>query len=417
VRGAIRQCAILAGGLGTRLGAITAATPKPVLDIGGRPFLGWLMQELLRFGVNEFLLLTGHLSHAVEQAVREAAAALPRRVGLRFSTEPSPAGTGGALFHAADLLDEQFLLCNGDSLFDCNLAALLADAAGDPQQTVGRMLLRRIEDASRYGVVTLDEHRVTAFHARPDAGFPGIINAGIYAFDRSVLAHVTPVCSLENDVLPALARSGRLTGTVADGWFIDIGIPQDLSRARTELPERLGHRPALFLDRDGVLNVDHGHVGTRDRWDWIPGALDTIRLATETGWHVFVVTNQSGVARGLYDEAAVQDLLDWLGEQARLHRGTVDDARYCPYHPDGALAEYRRISDWRKPQPGMLLDLIRAWHLEPERCVLIGDQPTDLDAATAAGMRGHLFRGGNLVEFVRPILAAHAAGLAQPGKQ
>ncbi|HEY6430400.1 MAG TPA: HAD-IIIA family hydrolase [Acetobacteraceae bacterium] len=412
MRGAIRQCAILAGGLGTRLGTITAATPKPVLDIGGRPFLAWLMQELLRFGIDEFLLLTGHLSNAVEQAVRQAAAGLPRPVEVRFSTEPAPAGTGGALFHAASLLDEQFLLCNGDSLFDCNLACLLADMAGDPPQIVGRMLLRGIEDASRYGVVTLEGDRVIAFRARPDAGQPGIINAGLYAFDRQVLAHVTPVCSLERDVLPSLARAGRLAGTVAQGWFIDIGIPEDLARARAELPARLGRRPALFLDRDGVLNVDHGHVGTRDRWDWIEGALDAIRLATESGWHVFLVTNQSGVARGLYDEGAVRDLLAWVGEQARLHRGTIDDARYCPYHPDGAVAAYRRVSDWRKPEPGMLLDLMRAWNLKPERCILIGDQPTDLQAAAAAGMGGYLFAGGDLAEFVRPILSAHAATLA-----
>ncbi len=412
MRGAIRQCAILAGGLGTRLGTITAATPKPVLDIGGRPFLAWLMQELLRFGIDEFLLLTGHLSNAVEQAVRQAAAGLPRPVEVRFSTEPTPAGTGGALFHAANLLDEQFLLCNGDSLFDCNLASLLADMAGDPPQIVGRMLLRPIEDASRYGVVTLEGDRVIAFRARPDAGQPGMINAGLYAFDRQVLAHVTPVCSLERDVLPALAPAGRLAGTVAQRMVHRYRHSEDLARARAELPARLGRRPALFLDRDGVLNVDHGHVGTPDRWDWMAGALDAIELATESGWHVFVVTNQSGVARGLYDEAAVQGLLAWVSQQARLHRGTIDDARYCPYHPDGAVAAYRRVSNWRKPEPGMLLDLMRAWDLKPERCILIGDQPTDLQAAAAAGMRGYLFDGGNLAEFVRPILSAHAATLA-----
>jgi D-glycero-D-manno-heptose 1,7-bisphosphate phosphatase len=95
----VRQCAILAGGLGTRLGAITAATPKPALDVGGRPFLSWLMREMLRFGVDDFLLLTGHLSSVVEDAVRAAAGRLPRRVNLRFSAEPAPAARrdGGRL--------------------------------------------------------------------------------------------------------------------------------------------------------------------------------------------------------------------------------------------------------------------------------------------------------------------------------
>lgn len=404
-RAPIRQCAILAGGLGTRLGALTATTPKPVLDIGGRPFLAWLMRELSRFGIEEFLLLTGHLSAAVEQAVTEAQ--LPRKARIRFSSEPAPAGTGGALAQAAPLLAPEFLLCNGDSLFDCNLAALLAARAADPRDVPARMLLRPIADASRYGVVSLEAGRVTAFRERPEPGTPGIINAGVYALDRGILEHIAPVCSLERDVLPGLAAAGRLAGTPAEGWFIDIGIPEDLARARAELPARL-RRPALFLDRDGVLNHDHGHVGTRDRWDWMDGALEAVRLATTAGRHVFIITNQSGVARGLYDEAAVHDLLGWVADEARRAGGTIDDTRYCPYHPEAPLPAYRRVSDWRKPGPGMLHDLIRAWDLDAARCLLVGDQPSDLAAAAAAGVRGHHFPGGNLARFVASLLADRA---------
>ena len=400
----VRQCAVLVGGLGTRLGHLTASTPKPLLPCGDRPFLGWLLRELVRFGVSDFVLLAGYLSEQIADAVATIEADLPRPARITISEEPFRAGTGGAVFHAREKLDDRFLLCNGDSLLDCNLSDLLVAAAADDDRVTGRMLLRALPDASRFGVVQLHGDRVAAFRERPPPGTAGIINAGIYIFCRAMIDMLAPSCSLEADVMPRLAAAGTLRGTIADGYFRDIGVPDDFAHAQTEIPALL-HRRAVFLDRDGVLNIDHGHVGTRDRFEWMPGALETIRFASAAGWHVFVVTNQSGVARGYYDEAAVIDLLDWMADEARRAGGTIDDARYCPYHPDAAVDAYRQAHPWRKPDPGMLLDLLAKWELDPARCVMIGDQPSDMAAAAAAGIAGHLFRGGNLLQFVRPILA------------
>ena len=403
MRATVTQCAVLVGGLGTRLGALTAATPKPVLPCGGRPFLAWLLREFVRFGVTDFLLLTGHLSAEIEKAAADIQAALPRPVRITLSEEPIRAGTGGAVFHARDRLEDRFWLCNGDSLFDCNLANVLADALLDGPEVTGRMVLRRLDDASRYGVVDFAGGIVSAFRERPPAGSAGTINGGVYLFDRSLVDWLRPACSLEGDAMPALAAAGRLRGTLGQGYFRDIGVPDDFARAQTEVPALL-RRKALFLDRDGVINVDHGYVGSRDRFDWMDGALDAIRYATAAGWHVFIVTNQSGVARGYYDEAAVRDLLDWIGDEARAAGGTIDDVRYCPHHPDGTIDAYRQHHPWRKPLPGMLLDLMRAWEIDPSRAVMAGDQETDMRAAAAAGVTGHLFRGGNLLSFLRPIL-------------
>jgi D,D-heptose 1,7-bisphosphate phosphatase len=169
---------------------------------------------------------------------------------------------------------------------------------------------------------------------------------------------------------------------------------------------RPGPERALFLDRDGVLNVDHGYVGRREAFEWIDGALAAIRAAADAGWMVFVVTNQSGVARGLYSEQDVRDLLDWMADEARAAGGTIDDARYCPYHPEAKVPPYRQAHPWRKPAPGMLLDLLRAWALDPEQAVMVGDQQTDMEAAAAAGVHSYLFTGGNLLDFLRPVLAA-----------
>jgi len=409
----IRQCVIVVGGPGAGFGVIAAGTPKSIPPCGDRPVLAWLMREFVRYGVSEFLLLAGHLPATLEAFVRDMTAGLPRPATLAVSVPPAPAGSGGALFHARDRLDPRFLLCNCDSLFDFNLGSLLAAAAHDAPHVVGRIALRGQAEASRFGTVDWDGERITGF-GEPAASRPGslpppgmaasgVANAGVYQFDRRLIDDLSSDCSLEGDVLPRLAARGVLRGTIGVGPFWDLGSAEDLQRAQTEIPGRL-RRPALFLDRDGTINVNHGWVGTRERFEWMPGAVAAIRAATEAGWHVFVVTNQSGVARGLYDEAALRDLHDWMTDAIRCAGGTIDDIRYCPFHEDADLPAYRRASDWRKPGPGMILDLIRVWELDPARCVLVGDQPSDLAAAAAAGIAGQLFTGGNLADGVLPIL-------------
>ncbi len=397
MKATVRQMAILAGGLATRLGAISAETPKAALPIGGRPFLAWQMQEISRFGVEEILFLCGHLSDRLRDIVADIAASLPKKLRIRFSEEPVRAGTGGALFHARAMLDARFLLCNGDSFFDTNLAALLADAAGDGRDVLARMVVREVADTSRFGLVTRDGDRVSDFAERGGA-HPGLINAGIYLLDRRIIAGIPEICSLERDVLPSLARAGQVRASIGAGYFIDIGIPDDLHRAEQELPAVLKRR-ALFLDRDGTINVDYGWVGSRPRWEFVAGATAAIRMATEAGWHVFIVTNQSGIARGYYGVADVADLHAWVADAVRQHGGTIDDVRIAPQHPDAPGAD-----GWRKPGPGMLRDLLRAWQLDPGRAILVGDQPTDIAAAQAAGIAGHLFPGGNLADFIAPLL-------------
>ena len=324
----------------------TATVTQCVILAGTATGLAGLIRGMMRFGVTDVLVLTD--SPAVAAALPAVRAALPRPIGITVS-EAATDGAG-ALRHARGVLNERFLLCGGGCVLDFNLARLLADSAARP----GPRIVRYAPHGPGPGLALLDPR-------------------------------ILPLLPMVADVLPALDAAGALHETVV---------------ARTPAT----HRPALMLDRDGTINRDHGWVGTPDRWEWIDGAVDAICAATEAGWHVFVVTNQSGIARGYYDEAALGALHGWMTEEIRRAGGTVDDIRFCPFHAEAGIGRYRQASDWRKPAPGMILDLIARWRLDPARCVMVGDQPSDMAAAAAAGIRGQHFAGGNLLETVQPLL-------------
>lgn len=389
----VQQAVFLVGGLGTRLGDLTRETPKPMLEVGGRPFLDYLIENVRRHGLTKILLLCGYRADVVADHYAGDA-------GITIIREPAPAGTGGALLHAAEALDERFFLLNGDTLFDFNLLSLVP-----PFHGIATLALRAQAPGKRSGWVALEGDRIRAFHG-PETGPGGPINAGVYLMSKRILGHIGagPV-SLEGAVFPALAAAGALGAHLADGYFIDIGIPEDFARAQSEVPARR-LRPAVFFDRDGVLNVDTGYPHRPDQIEWVPGALQAVRMANEAGYYTFVVTNQAGVARGYYGEDDVKALHSWMNGELQKSGAHIDRFEYCPTHPDGTVAPYGRADRRRKPNPGMLQDLMRDFPVDAARSFLVGDRPGDIEAATGAGVEGFLYEGGNLADFVRPLIEA-----------
>jgi histidinol-phosphate phosphatase family protein len=408
----MRQAVILVGGRGTRLGELARDIPKPLVPIGGdHRFLDLLVDDIARHGFEEILLLASHLADAVRHRYGGVTV---RAARLHVITEPTPAGTGGALRHAAAALDDVFLMTNGDSLVDVNYLAL---AAALTEGAAGAIALRRVDDASRYGRIELHGGRVVGFHEK-DAAHSGtaLVSAGVYVLRKHpVLDLITRVpCSIEADVFPKLAAAGALTAIKSRGFFIDIGLPETLAEARRTLIAQM-RRGAVFFDRDGTLIRDSGYTYRSEDLVWQPGAIEAVRRVNDAGRLAIVVTNQSGIARGLYTEEDVRRFHAYMQRELSAHGAHIDAFYYCPFHGDGVVAAYAHANHPdRKPNPGMLRRALGEWPIDAGRTFMIGDTDLDTAAAAAAGLPAFKVRPGELLAAAERGLAASASGARAP---
>lgn len=161
---------------------------------------------------------------------------------------------------------------------------------------------------------------------------------------------------------------------------------------------------AVFFDRDGVLNVDVDYLYKISDLRWIEGAREAVTYLNKLGYKIFVVTNQSGIARGYYTVAQMQELHEYMLREIAACGGKIDKIYYCPHHKEGKVAEFTCDCQCRKPKPGMIEQAFAEYSLDKENSFLIGDGARDVEAAEAAGIRGYLFTGGNLLEFVKGII-------------
>ena len=222
---------ILAGGSGTRLGALTAQTPKPLLPVGGKPFVAQVIEYLAHQGVRRVVLATGHLGDQFERALGRSWAG----AALAYSRETEPLGTGGALVRAlAQVPGPTAFVLNGDTYFPAELAPLAAVQAA--KRAAFSIAFRRLPEVARYGCAKLEDGVVTALNEKGGRG-PGLINGGVYLVNRAELLADAPAgkFSLEQELLPRWVARRAVAGVLSDAYFIDIGIPEDLARARRDL--------------------------------------------------------------------------------------------------------------------------------------------------------------------------------------
>ena len=380
----MKQAVILCGGRGTRLGNLTTDTAKPLLPVAGKPFLDHLLQEVTRWGFERVLMLAGYHGDILSEMYHGKTFNHAR---CEVVVETDARGTLGALVNAHQHLDDYFMLFNGDSWIDYDLTDMTTMR---PERI--HMLGRYTQDASRHETLETHEGMVAHIHKR-GINNSGVINSGVYVINKKTVTMFLQndmEMSLENGLIPAIIQHGNVTVSLAElgTFFIDIGIPQDYERAQTDIVLHRT-RPALFIDRDNTLTYDRaGYTHHPDDMEFKPGAVELIQQANRAGYYVFVITNQGGVTKGVYQEHYVLE----------FHRKMQYNLGQQGAHIDALEYEIGLDSERRKPRPGMLLDIMASWPVDLDRSIMIGDKDSDREAGFNAGITGYKCDGTDLFE-------------------
>jgi histidinol-phosphate phosphatase family protein len=388
------QAVVFAGGRGERLRPFTDIRPKPMIEIHGKPFLEYIFEMLRGQGVERVLLLLGYLPEVVQDYFGDGS-----RWGLKieYSVTPVENNTGLRIKLAERLLDDVFLLLYCDNYWPMRLDRMwqrFLDAGAPAMLTVYTNQDGYTKDSLRVnsdGFVSLfdKQHRAPALKGVE-------ISYGI--FKKELLSLVPDGnVSFEESLYPMLAERHELAAYVTQHRYYSIGSVQ-----RLPLTEAfLARRPAVILDRDGVLNKKPPRAEYVRNWSefqWLPGAMEALRALKDAGFRVVVVSNQAGIARGAMTEADLLKINRRMVRETVLGGGRIDAVYYCPHNWDEGC-------ECRKPKPGMLFQAQRDFNLDLSRTPFIGDDERDAQAAEAAGCPPVLVTDReSLLDVVRELL-------------
>lgn len=438
---------IMAGGKGTRISSVASDIPKPMIRIGNKPVLEREIECLREQGFTELIITVSHLARHIMTYFGSGEAF---GVKIEYYVEEEPLGNAGALLKLRDRLSEDFLLLNGDVLFDIDFDRFV----GYHREKGGLVTLFTHPNSHPYdsGLIVADgNHVVQQWLAKEDnrpQWYANRVNAGLHVIHPAVLDMMkidpalvgkevdgkTVKVDLDRELLKPLCATGKMFCYDSPEYVKDMGTPDryravcaDYFAGRVQARNLRNRQKAIFLDRDGTLNKYVGFLKNIEDLELIPGVPDAVRAINESGYLAILITNQPVVARGDITFAQLREIHNKLETLLGAEGAYLDGIYFCPHHPHkgyaGEIPELKIDCDCRKPKPGMLLKAAVNFHIDMESSWMVGDSENDVKAGKAAGCKTALIGEGSygqdltvhsLREFVS-VLASR--GVLEPQKE
>lgn len=388
---------ISAGGKGTRISSVACDIPKPMITILGKSVLEYQIETLQKQGFDDIIITVGHLGDKIRDFFGDGS---QFGVRIEYYEENEPLGTAGALLKIKDRLTDDFLFINGDLFFDTDLKIL--SSFHKQKNAAATVLTHPNSHPSDSTLIVADKNnRVTDFITKENRTtfYKNRVNTGIHILSKSIIPETeTTVLDLDRDILMPLAEKGGLYCLDTAEYIKDMGTPERydavINDIKNGIPEKLStktKRKAVFLDRDGTLNVYKGFLRNINDLELCDGAADAVKQINDNGFLAIVVTNQPVIARGEVTETQLLEIHNKLETLLGENGAFLNRIYYCPHHPhkgfDGEIAELKTECSCRKPKTGMFSTASEDFVIDLESSYTVGDSQNDILAGKNAGTK------------------------------
>ena len=384
---------ILAGGKGTRIKELLDNKPKPMVKFNNIYFLQYLINLLGKYSFNKIYILTGYKHEIIFKNFHNKIFNLTK---IKCLKERNLMGTGGALLNLKKEKMNDFILVNGDTIFDIDLKTLIKSCGKKKLGAVALAENKKNTNSLKLNSLSIKNH--TLSYKKKGK----LMNGGIYFFKKKILSLLpSKKFSLENDFLPKLINKKLVNGKIFNNFFLDIGTPKYFKISENKLRYYF-KKPAAFLDRDGVINHDLGYVYKKKNFKFRKGVIDGLKDLKKKNYLIFIITNQAGIAKGIFKEEDFFKLQFFLSEKLSKFNIMISDVQYSPFHPNGKILKFRKKSNLRKPGNQMVKNILNKFIIDKKKSFMIGDKISDKKCADKSKIKFY-FATENFYTLIKKI--------------